>query len=90
MASTTAAGKGSAAGAAAIVPANIAIAATKSVDGFILDLEVNEFSICLIKRADVCSLEHCSAYRWLGVVFVFEFERVGLELRMRLRMILMR
>jgi hypothetical protein len=64
MASTTAAGKGSAAGAAATVPAKIAIAATRSVEVFIFDLEMNEFSICFIKRGYVCSLKHCLAYRW--------------------------
>jgi hypothetical protein len=79
MASTTATGKGSGAGAAATEPATIAIAAMRSVDGFILDLEMDDFSNCLSKRDFVYSLERCLAYSRLDLFSFFEFEQVGLK-----------
>jgi hypothetical protein len=61
------------------VLANIATAATRSVDGFILNLKINDFSICSIKRGMYVLL----SVAWLTVgfeVFLFlEFERVGSE-----------
>jgi hypothetical protein len=67
IASTTLAGKGSGAGAAATVAANIAIAATRSADVFILNLNVSLVRSYLLMKERSCIVRSLDGIAYLTV-----------------------